>query len=287
MENLKAFAKEVGLFLSSGIFLKNFAMMVGTVVGFVLLTNWFLGCYTHHGESVQVDDFTGMELKDAIRQGSDKDFEFEILDSVWQEGKPSGLIIAQTPKPLSRVKEGRKIYVTITGNPEAYRLPEFKESSYEYESYAKKILNYGIKSKVTERVFDRKQAEGSILYFYHNGKKISEREVKSGYYVMPGDMLEFVVTQQLSNQLQVPDLVCMNYSAAEFLVSSSNLIIGNVNEEDAISSQSTAFVTRQDPAAGEPIQMGGQVTVWISQEKPTICDDAGDDVPTTTDGDGN
>jgi beta-lactam-binding protein with PASTA domain len=287
MENLKAFAKEVGLFLSSTIFLKNFAMMVGTVVGFVLLTNWFLGCYTHHGESVQVDDFTGMELKDAIRQGSDKDFEFEILDSVWQEGKPSGLIMSQTPKPLSRVKEGRKIYVTITGNPEAYRLPEFKESSYEYESYAKKILNYGVKSKVTERVFDRKQAEGSILYFYHDGKKITEREVKSGYYVMPGDMLEFVVTQELSNQLQVPDLVCMNYSAAEFLVSSSNLIIGNVNEEDAVSNQSTAYVTRQDPAAGQPIQMGGQLTVWISQEKPAICDDAADDAPTTTDDSGN
>lgn len=285
MENLKAFAKEVGLFLSSGIFLKNLVMMLGLVIGLGLISNWFLGCYTNHGESVQVDDFTGMELRDAMRQGSDKDFEFEVLDSVWQEGKPSGLIMNQTPKPLSRVKEGRKIYVTITGNPEAYRLPEFKENSYEFDSYAKKISSYGIKSKVKERVYDRKQAEGSILYFYHDGKKITEREVKSGYYVMPGDVLEFVVTQELSNQLQVPDLVCMNYSAAEFLISSSNLIVGNVNEEDAISSQSTAYVTRQDPAAGQPIQMGGQITVWISQDKPSNCDDSGQDVPTTDDSD--
>jgi len=278
MENLKAFAREVGLFLSSGIFLKNLAMIVGVVAGFVLLSNWFLGCYTNHGESVQVDNFTGMHISDAKRQGRDKDFKFEVLDSVWKEGKPSGIILNQTPKPLARVKEGRKIYVTVTGEPESYRLPEIKLSSYEFDRYAKKIGNFGVKSRVKERVYDRKQAEGSILYFYHQGKKVTEGEVKSGYYVMPGDVLEFVVTEQLSNELQTPDLVCMNYSAAEFLVSSSNLIIGSVNEEDAISSQSTAYVTRQDPPAGQPIQMGGQITLWLSQSLPPGCDD-GQDVP--------
>ena len=278
MENLKAFAKEVWLFLSSGIFLKNFAMILGVLVGLALLSNWFLGCFTNHGESVQVDDFTGMDLSDAKRQGRDKDFAFEVLDSVWKEGKPSGIILSQTPKPLARVKEGRKIYVTVTGEPESYRLPDIKLSAYEFDRYAKRIANFGVKSRVKERVYDRKQAEGSILYFYHNGKKITEREVKSGYYVMPGDVLEFVVTEQLSNELQVPDLVCMNYSAAEFLVSSSNLIIGTVNEEGDISSQATAYVSRQDPAAGQPVQMGGQITVWLSQAPPPGCDD-GQDIP--------
>ncbi len=284
MENLKAFAKEVWLFLSSGIFLKNFAMMIGLLVGIALFSNWFLGCYTNHGESVQVDDFTGMELSDAKRQGRDKDFQFEVLDSVWKEGKPSGIILSQTPKPLSRVKEGRKIYLTITGEPESYRLPDIKLSAYEFDRYSKKLAMNGVKSRVKERVYDRKQAEGSILYFYHDGKKVTENEVKSGYYVMPGDVLEFVVTEQRSNELQVPDIVCMNYSAAEFLVSSSNLIIGTVNEEGAISSQSSAYVSRQDPAAGQPMQMGGQITVWLSQSLPPGCEDG--QYPSTDDTDG-
>lgn len=279
MENLKAFAKEVWLFLSSRIFLKNFAMMIGLLVGIALFSNWFLGCYTNHGESVQVDDFTGMELSDAKRQGREKDFEFEILATKWEEGKPFGIILSQSPAPLSRVKEGRKIYVTVTGEPEAVRLPSFQQSEYEFERYAKKIGFSGIKSRIKERVYDKKQAEGSILYFYHNGKKVTENQVKAGYDVMPGDLLEFVVTEQRSNELQVPDLICMNYSAAEFLVSSSNLIIGNVNEEGTVTSQSSAYVTRQDPPAGQSIQMGGQITVWISQTQPPGCDD-GQDVPT-------
>ncbi len=279
MENLKAFAKEVWLFLTSGIFLKNFAMMIAVVVGFSLFSNWFLGCFTNHGESVQVDDFTGMELSDAKRQARDKDFEFVIMDSVWTEGKPSGIILKQTPKPLSRVKEGRKIYVTVTGNPDAYRLPDLKLSAYDFDRYSKKLAMNGVKSRIKERVYDRKQSENSILYFYHDGKKITEREVKSGYYVMPGDVLEFVVTEQLSNELQVPDLVCMNFSAAEFLVSSSNLIIGTVNDEGAISNQSTAYVSRQEPPAGEPIQMGGQITVWVTQTLPDGCSEAQNAAP--------
>jgi beta-lactam-binding protein with PASTA domain len=286
MEKIKAFAREVFLFLSSGVFLKNFAMMLVVVVGFALFSNWFLGCFTNHGESVQVDDFIGMHVDDAGRQARDKDFEFVIMDSVWTEGKPSGVILKQEPKPLSRVKEGRKIYVIVTGDPDAYRLPDLKTSSYDFDQYSKRLAMNGVKSRVKERVFDKKQAENSILYFYHNGKKITEREIKSGYYVIPGDMLEFVVTQQTSNELQVPDLVCMNYSAAEFLVSSSNLIIGTVNEDGAISSQSTAYVSRQEPAAGEPVQMGMQITVWISQSLPDGCTETDATAPEPAEGQG-
>lgn len=287
MEKIKAFAREVFLFLSSGVFLKNFGMMLAVVVGFALFSNWFLGCFTSHGESVQVDDFIGMHVDDAERQATDKDFEFVIMDSVWTEGKPSGIILKQEPKPLSRVKEGRKIYVTVTGDPDAYRLPDLKISSYDFDRYSNRIAMNGVKSRVKERVFDKKQAENSILYFYHNGKKIMEREVKAGYYVMPGDVLEFVVTQQTSNELQVPDLVCMNYSAAEFLISSSNLIIGTVNEEGSISNQNTAYVSRQEPAAGEPVQMGMQITVWITQGLPDGCTETDSAIPNATEGQDN
>ncbi|MCC6727250.1 MAG: PASTA domain-containing protein [Saprospiraceae bacterium] len=283
MEKIKAFGKEVFLFLTSKIFLKNFAMMLGILVGFALFSNWFLGCYTNHGESVQVDDFIGMHVDDAERQASDKDFEFIVLDSVWTEGQPSGIILKQNPKPLSRVKEGRKIYVTVTGAPNAYRLPDIKLSAYDFDRYSKRIAMNGVKSRVKERVYDRKQSENSILYFYHNGKKVTEAEVKAGYYVMPGDVLEFVVTEQTSNELQVPDLVCMNFSAAEFLVSSSNLIIGTVNEDGAITNQSTAYISRQEPAAGEPVQMGMQINVWISQGLPDGCTETDTSAPTNTD----
>jgi hypothetical protein len=281
-ENLKAFAREVWLFLSSVLFVKNLAMLAGVVVGLFLLTNWWLGCYTSHGESVQVDDFTGMHLSDAKKQGRDKNFRFEVMDSVWMEGKPSRMIILQNPKPLSRVKEGRKIYVTITGNAEPETLPKFSDSSYDFDRYSSKLAKRGIKARVKERTFDAKQAENTILYFFHNGKKVTEQMVKSGYDVMPGDMLEFVVTERLSNEMEIPDLVCMNFNTAEFLVSTSNLNIGQVFDDGTVTDRNTAFIFKQEPAfdpAGT-IQMGGQISVWLTQNMPAGCsshDDTTDD----------
>lgn len=272
-ENLKAFAKEVWLFLSSVLFLKNFAMMVGVVFGIALLTNWWLSCYTNHGESVQVDDFTGMYLPDAKKQGRDKNFRFEVMDSVWMEGKPSGMIILQNPKPFARVKEGRKIYVTITGNAQPEMLPKFSDSSYDYDRYASRLAKRGIKSRVKERVFDAKQAENTILYFFYDGKKVTEQMVKSGYQVMPGEVLEFVVTERLSNEMEIPDLVCMNFTAAEFLVSTSNLNIGQVFDDGTITDRSSAFIFKQDPPydSTSTIQMGGQISVWLTQNLPAGC----------------
>lgn len=264
--------------MSSTLFLKNFAAMVGVIVGLAMLTNWWLGCFTNHGESVEVDDFTRMHLSDAKRQGRAKDFEFEVLDSIFQDGQPSGIIINQNPKPLSRVKEGRKIYVTVTGDPSPVRLPNLVESSYDFDRYAKRIATlYSIKSRVKERTYDKRQAENTILYLYHNGKKITENDIKAGYFVLPGDMLEFVVTERLSNELEAPDLVCMNFTAAEFLVSSSNLNIGEVNDDGAVSDRTTAYVYRQEPAAGEIIQMGAQISVWITQTLPVQCAEGNND----------
>lgn len=274
LEDLKAYAREVGLFLSSGIFLTNFVKMLAIVLALFFLSNWWMRCYTKHGESVQVNDFTGMNISDARKLAKDKDFRFEVIDSAWFEGKPGGLIISQTPKPLSRVKEGRKIYVSVTqSQPELVRLPQLDESSYDYDRYAGKLARRNIKSRVSERVFDRKQAENTILYLIHNGKKVTENDIKRGYEVPMGSSLEFVVTERLSNEMEVPNLVCMTYTAAEFLVSTSNLNVGEVFEDETVTDRSTAFVYKQDPPfqASNFIQMGAQISLWLTQAQPENC----------------
>jgi D-alanine-D-alanine ligase len=248
-------------------------MMLAVVAVLFFVSTWWMRCYTNHGESVQVDDFTGMKLADAKKKGEDKDFRFEIMDSVWREGMPSGIIILQDPKPLSRVKEGRKIYVNVTGDPKPEILPQFSVSSYDFEQYKSKLEKRGIKVKEKEKVFDAKQAENTILYFYHDGRKVTEAQVKSGYQVMPGDLLEFVVTERRSNLVEIPDLVCMDFSTAEFLVSTFNLNIGMVNDDGTVTDQNSAYVYRQEPAysPSQMVQMGGQITVWLTQDLPPGC----------------
>ena len=275
MEKLTSYLREIWLFVSSRIFFGNLIKMLAVVVVLLLMTNWWLRCYTNHGESVQVDDFTGQQLKDARKKGERKGFVFEVIDSSWQLNKPGGIILNQTPKPLSRVKEGRKIYLTVTTyGTETVRLPEFSNYAYDFKEYQKRLKILQIKATETEKIFDRKQAPGTIVHFHFNGKKITEADVKRGVEIPKGSTLEFTVTDRKSNQVNLPDLVCRTFDAAEFLIGSYNLNIGVVTEDEAVTDRYSAYVYRQEPEYDPDItvQMGTQVNIWLSQALPDDCD---------------
>ncbi len=274
MDKIKLILREIWLFVSSGLFLGNFAKLLGLAILLFVMTNWWLRCFTNHGESVQVDDFTGIHLSDARKKGASKDFVFEVIDSAWTENKPSGLIIRQTPKPLSRVKEGRTIYVTVTGEPKMIVLPLLAESSYDFDQYSKRLkVRHGIESKIKERVYDRRQAENTILHLYIDGEKVTDNDLKKGYKIQEGSTIEFVITERRTNEMNIPDLVCMGYEAADFLVSSYNLNIGQVIEDATVIDRNKAYVYKQEPAYVEDgmIRMGAQINIWLTQDPPADC----------------
>ena len=51
------------------------------------------------------------DIKDFIEK---KDLRYEVSDSAFEIGKPPLTVIAQYPKAGVKVKENRKIYITIT-----------------------------------------------------------------------------------------------------------------------------------------------------------------------------
>ena len=279
MEKVKVFFRELWLFLSSRIFLLNFGkLLLVAALLFFFITTW-LKCYTHHGESVSVNDFTGMHLLDAQKASASKGFEFVVIDSVWMDGQPSGIIIQQDPLPLSKVKEGRKIYVTVTGQPGPVRLPKLSDSSYDYELYAARLSRLGIKSKIKEEVYDSRQAPNTVLYLVYNGQKVTESDIKNGFDVMMGSTVEFVVTKRYSNEVEMPDLVCRTLDEAVFLLSSAGFSLGEVFQDETIINRNTAYVYRQEPAylAGELVPVGSQFNVWITQQLPAGCSNSGEE----------
>jgi beta-lactam-binding protein with PASTA domain len=177
------------------------------------------------------------------------------------------------------VKEGRKIYVTVTkSETEKVRLPLLSESSYDYDRYSAKLqARWSIKSRIKERVFDRRQAENTIVHLFYNGSMVTERDIKDGFEVPMGATLEFVVTERLSNEMEIPDLRCMTFDAAEFLASTSNLNIGEIIDDETVTSRPSAYVYRQEPApdTAQTIRMGSQINVWLTQSKPEDCPDDG------------
>lgn len=110
---------------------KKFLYHLAGVAGMIILVIWIafilLNRYTRHGDYLTVPVFRGMTL-DQVNSGDlYRDFNFVVMDSVYDPDKPKGTIIHQDPYPESRVKKNRKIYLTIVSLiPEKTSMPELK-----------------------------------------------------------------------------------------------------------------------------------------------------------------
>ncbi len=272
IEKLKHYLKELFYFLTSGIFLKNFLGMLLTVVFCILMTFWWLRCYTKHGQSLSLPSFVNMTLEEAQEKADRRGFVLMVNDSVSRPELPPAYILDQSPKPESRVKEDRTIYLQVTktvldNNP----LPQLA-GNYNYYQYSAKCERWGFKTVIKEKQFDAKQAENTILYFYHDGKKITQKDIEEGMELPDGSTLEFVITTRSGSSVELPNLVCQPYSEAKFIVESYQLNVGSIITDATIQNVETSYVWKQVPEYNyQQIPIGGVVDLYLTQYRPDNC----------------
>lgn len=114
-------------FLGSRKFLKHIAAAVVVTMLIVWAVLLLLRFYTKHGDYLTVPDLKGQHL-DQINSNPDyHDFVFVVIDSVFSPNTPRGTVLHQDPFPESKVKQGRKIYLTIVSSiPEKTSMPDLK-----------------------------------------------------------------------------------------------------------------------------------------------------------------
>jgi eukaryotic-like serine/threonine-protein kinase len=277
LDKLKKWSRKAGIeiynFVSSGIFLRNFGGIVGTITLFLILTFWWINCYTRHGESLLVEDYVGMDMDDAIAQAFDNSFEIVINDSTFIPGQDPGIILVQNPKPQSTVKKNRKVYVSVTKKvPEAIALPELRGGNDDYDNFSKKCERKYITTEVSKRVFSNKLEPNTILEVYYNGEKITDK-LNGGFSIPKGSTIQCEVTQRGGGTVPIPELVCKKYDAATFLASNFNLSIGSVIADNTVTDQNAAYVWRQVPrySPSGNMKVGGQIDIYLTQYKPRDC----------------
>ena len=108
----------------------NLIAMAAVVVAAVFITFRWIDNYTEHGVAVIVPDITGLQEEDAIRKLAQYQL-IGITDNyIYVKGKPVGEITAQRPAAQTKVKHGRKIYLTAnSGKQPMITLPDIIENS--------------------------------------------------------------------------------------------------------------------------------------------------------------
>ncbi|MFC4873576.1 PASTA domain-containing protein [Negadavirga shengliensis] len=256
MSELKNGLKKVGIHL---------LMILG--IFFVLLTVFFkvyLPSYTNHGESVTVPDLEGYHYKELEAYLKARDLRLEITpDSGFVSDMKPLHVLKQNPKPGTKVKQNRKIYVTLNAqNAPLINMPNLVNTPLKN---AQEILaNHGL-------------IRGEIVYVPDIGinvvleQKYRGRNIREGFEIPKGSQIDLVVGDGLGNQiLEMPNLIGMDDVEAEFLILGSGLRMGNINYVPT-DSVPKGTVVRQLPPAGLDMKTGEQVDIWVSELEETIA----------------
>lgn len=254
------------------------------VVTFVLiqLALWGMKWYTLHGESIEVPNLTNMNVKEAEKLLDTRKLALEVVDSICRGTANGGLIREQNPKPGQRVKESRKIYLTVTRHTDCTVNIYYDQLIGRSDKQVKRFLvrsNLKI-GRTTYRSGGK--AENTVVEVSVNGTPLfveadptkGEKKPEEGRPVPQGAVVDLVVLEGIdSSPKKVPDLLCGSYGAAEFAIKGSQFNMGQVHYSGSIIDTLNAWVWKQSPSANANANLGSGVDIWITAEYPEGCEE--------------
>lgn len=103
-------------------------MATGITLVLILIILKSLSWYTKHNDYIIVPDYRTLNFTEVQTNPEYSNYQFMVIDSVFEADKPKGSILSQDPFPGSKVKKNRMVYLTITSMvPEKTIMPELRD----------------------------------------------------------------------------------------------------------------------------------------------------------------
>ena len=234
-----------------------FAVLIGG-------SSMLLRVLTNHGKTIEVPDFTSMTVNEAKHEAAGHKLRVEVIDSIFVRKMERGAVYSQNPKAGSRVKQGRRILLTINAkNAKKISMPN--------------LVGYSMRQAKAE-LNSRGLALGKLIYVNDIATNNVLRQIYRNREIRPGRQIETGSEINLEvglypedNLTYIPNVKGLKYLRAVDAVHDNSLNIGRVVFDKTVRNYTdslNASVTRQTPeASGNPILMGSDVTIYLSLDK--------------------
>ncbi|MDH5610235.1 MAG: PASTA domain-containing protein [Cyclobacteriaceae bacterium] len=234
----------------------------------------YLPLTTHHGETITVPDVIGIAYEDLEVFLTSRNLQFEIVeDSGYSPDYPPLAVLQQFPHPNSKVKEKRKIYLTLnTQSPPMVRMPNLVDGS---------IKNAQMILSSYDLILGKREYIPDLAFNAVLSQKYNGRNIKEGEMVPKGSVIDLTLGDGLGNQqLKSPNLIGLDEESAKISIIGSALSIGDVrygseetgvieeeNEEGEIKITKIRVrpgaVYKQHPAVGASMRIKQTMDIWI------------------------
>ena len=235
---------------------KHLAIIMAT---FLIITLGFFYIYlpvtTNHGESITVPNLEGMPMEELDNFLVKRKLRYEVSDSSYSSKYEPLTVISQFPKPDSKVKEGRKIYLTVNSFiPPSTKMPNLIDRSLrnaELELSSHELSRGRI-------ILKPSPFENAVLEQRFQGKEI-DPDTK----IPKGSVIDLVVGDGFGQRnFKLPNFIGLPVDEAMLSVVGMDLRVGRmINEGDT--PDITGFVFDQAPDEGDLVRVGDAIDLWI------------------------
>ena len=247
-----------------GAMLIHFAVAIGIIVFLgVLYFYAYLPNVTNHGETITVPNIEGKNIEEVEAFLAKHDLRYEVNDSSYSDKYPPLAVLKQYPSAGAKVKENRKIYVSVNRiNPPTVPMPNLVDVS---------IIGADAILKANElkrgRIHLVSWPFPTVKEMRYQGRKIQPNE-----RIAKGSSIDLVVGDGGSTEFKVPSLIGNSFDDAKVLIFGSNLTLGEITlVGDTL--DGSPVILKQKPEPDENIKVGDVVDLWIGKPGTPLPDE--------------
>jgi beta-lactam-binding protein with PASTA domain len=225
----------------------------------------YLPNVTNHGETVTVPNIEGQESKKAQEFLARHDLRYEVNDSSYSSLYPALTVLKQYPSAGAKVKENRKIYVSINRiNPPTVPMPDLINGS---------LINAEAVLKGSELKRGKIQLIRGPWLNLVQEMRINGNKVAPNVRVPKGTSVDLVVMDGGSMFLPTPNVLNYPYDEAEVSIKGSLLSVGNVILVGGDTTGVNPVILKQKPTPNENIRVGDVVDLWVGAPDSEVPDE--------------
>jgi len=247
-------------FLVSKSFLINLGIAIAVFIVIFFIIFKFLDIFTMHGKELQVPDFSGMSILEVDSAGYYEQFDFFVIDSLYDDDNKKGAIVMQDPLPDSKVKKGRNIYVTIVATmPETVIIPDLKDLTLRQ---AVNILE-SHKLKVGKLIYAPSFDKNAILEQFYIGDT-----AHPGDTLQKGSVIDLVIgSGEKMYKIPIPFLIGKTREEAIYELNIASFNLGSEFYMDSIMDESSR-VFMQEPMWDTELSFypGDSIHLWYKSD---------------------
>lgn len=252
-------------------FLFSKSFLLNIVIAFILLLaglfvlDKYLDGVTQHGVKVSVPNGVEKKISELEEVFGSKGFRYEVVDSIWNRKLPKGIVVDQKPAPGDSVKEGRKVYLTITARTD-------------------KMIKLSLGSMINGTSTSREALEyiSSIDIGHHSTVAVpydyddivlgfqdaQGNELKDGDKIKAGSKVKLVVGYSKGERIMIPNVLGLSLKEGTQKLKAALLNVAPMEKGDGACvsgvDSTLARIYMQRPACGEAINIGKEVSVFFT-----------------------